>query len=182
MDLVFCGAAHPDDPSLTCEQTPEPPHEWHATKGLYSKEWRNEDYAMPPRAPRGSQRKTEAMVDIARRAQPVRHAVRLPSPTLRSSKVRRDHPDTSHNAAERIMPRSGTQRHAVLSLIAASDGLTDAEIQDGLRISESSERPRRIELVEQGWIEDSGVRRIYRGHEEAIVWVLTSQGRREWSS
>jgi hypothetical protein len=42
---------------------------------------------------------------------------------------------------------------------------------------ESSERPRRVELVEQGWVEDSGDRRLFDGHAEAIVWQLTAAAR-----
>lgn len=79
------------------------------------------------------------------------------------------HPDTSRAAALAVMPRTGTQRRRVFDYIVgcAGFGATDLELQNNLSLGGNSERPRRIELVEAGLIEDSGVRR--RGH---IVWVL----------
>jgi hypothetical protein len=51
-------------------------------------------------------------------------------------------------------------------------GATDDEVQDALHLSGNSERPRRLELVERGWLVDSGVRRPSRQHGPAIVWVF----------
>ncbi len=64
-----------------------------------------------------------------------------------------DHPSTSHEAAERVVPRSGTQRRKVLWAlsVAGFNGLTDEEIQHYLVMNPSSERPRRIELLNRGW-------------------------------
>lgn len=88
-------------------------------------------------------------------------------------KLAADAKDTSKKAAERVLPKTGTQRHAVLDFIQGSDmyGATDAEISFHLNIPENSVRPRRLELVEMGWIADSGLRRAVPGHEQAIVWV-----------
>ncbi len=83
------------------------------------------------------------------------------------------HPITSHQAAERILPRTGTQRRLVLSalsLAAPFNGFTDEELQDRLGMNPSSERPRRIELLTMGWIEDSGETRVTRSGAKAIVW------------
>lgn len=86
---------------------------------------------------------------------------------------------TSATAAALVYPKTGTQRQRVLQAITDSfDGLTDAQIQDRLHMTESTQRPRRVELVQQGWIRDSGRRRCYNGHSEAIIWVLTDTARR----
>jgi hypothetical protein len=86
--------------------------------------------------------------------------------------------DTSRRAAVTVAPKTGTQRHRVLTVLAASvDGLTDSQIQAYLNLYESSERPRRVELVAAGLVADSGRRRCYGGHGEAIVWELTDAGR-----
>lgn len=69
-------------------------------------------------------------------------------------------PATSRDAAKAILPRSGTQRRRVFdALCAFPDGLTDAQIQAALDMNPSSERPRRLELVEAGLVRDSGRRR-----------------------
>jgi hypothetical protein len=81
--------------------------------------------------------------------------------------------DTSVLAAWRAWPRSGTQRERVLRWVIdrGDHGATDDEIQDALRLSGNSERPRRLELVERGWLVDSGRRRPSYSHGPAIVWV-----------
>lgn len=65
-----------------------------------------------------------------------------------------DHPATSKQAARKISIKSGTQRHRVLHLIAGHgpDGVTDERIQS-YGINANSERPRRIELLEAGFVE-----------------------------
>jgi hypothetical protein len=80
------------------------------------------------------------------------------------------HPDTSRAAAERITPRTGTQRARVLDYVRwkGEDGATDHEVQQALSLDGNTERPRRIELVNAGHLEDSGRRR-----DGAIVWVVT---------
>lgn len=89
-------------------------------------------------------------------------------------------PETERAAAILTMPRTGTARIKVLAAIAgASDGYTDDELQVALAMNPSTQRPRRVELVEQGWIEDSGRRRKTRGGSQAVVWVLTEPGKRQ---
>ena len=87
-------------------------------------------------------------------------------------KVGRTHPDTSKQAAQRIEPASGTQRQHVLTAVTATypGGMTDEELQGELEMNPSSQRPRRGELVEQGWVEDSGQRRKTASGADAIVW------------
>jgi hypothetical protein len=39
----------------------------------------------------------------------------------------------------------------------------------------STQRPRRVELVEGGWVEDSGERRPTRSGMDAVVWRGTDK-------
>jgi len=94
----------------------------------------------------------------------------LDAPT---AKVRRDAPDTSRAAAARIAPKTGTKRRLVLDAITTSpDGLTDEEMQRLIPMSANTQRPRRVELVEGGFIKDSGRRRRTSSQDLAIVWVV----------
>lgn len=94
----------------------------------------------------------------------------LSDPTVdRVGKVRRDHPRTARAAALAATPRTGTARHRLLQAIAERPR-TDEELQDDLAMAANTQRPRRVELVEGGWIEDSGETRPTRSGQEAIVW------------
>ena len=73
MEIQLCGAVHPDDPRLTCGERPGL-HEFHSTLGAFAIRWPNEEYVMPPRAPLSRQSQIQMMVDIARNAEPERHA------------------------------------------------------------------------------------------------------------
>jgi hypothetical protein len=86
-------------------------------------------------------------------------------------KARRDGAPTSKAAAYAVAPRTGTQRRRVLDAIAHRAS-TDEEIQAALRMSGNTERPRRVELVEGGWIRDSGARRKSSTGSASIVWAL----------
>lgn len=91
-----------------------------------------------------------------------------------------DH-ETQRLAALRAYPATGTARRLVLDEIGGSlNGLTDEEIQESLHMNPSTQRPRRVELVEGGWIEDSTRRRLTSTKREAVVWVLTEAGRQQW--
>jgi hypothetical protein len=86
---------------------------------------------------------------------------------------------TTKAAALKVLPRTGTQRAEVLDAIigAGAYGMTDAELQRALGMNPNTERPRRVELVEGGWIADSGQRRASAGADLSIVWTLSLQGR-----
>jgi hypothetical protein len=86
-------------------------------------------------------------------------------------KARRNHPETSHNAAYAVEPNTGTLRRLVLEAIARQPR-TDEELQHDLTMNPNTERPRRVELVDGGWIEPSGEVRRTEGGAEAIVWQL----------
>lgn len=88
---------------------------------------------------------------------------------------------TSAAAARLVFPKSGTQRHEVFCYIARHGGATDEEIQMGIGIGPNSERPRRGELVDGGFVKDSGITRCQATTgNDAIVWVLTAKGQAEW--
>jgi hypothetical protein len=76
--------------------------------------------------------------------------------------------DTSRAAAVTVMPRTGTQRRRILDycIMRGTDGATDLELQHALNLDGNTQRPRRLELVHAGYLEDSGRRR--HGH---IVWI-----------
>lgn len=86
---------------------------------------------------------------------------------------------TTKLAALKVLPRTGTQRAEVLDAIigAGARGMTDAELQRSLGMNPSTERPRRVELVQGGWIIDSGQKRVSAGADLSIVWVLSLVGR-----
>jgi DNA-binding IclR family transcriptional regulator len=86
--------------------------------------------------------------------------------------VRRDHPDTSHAAAERILDAQPNLRRRVFNYIQSQQewGATDEEVQRALGMNPSTERPRRVELVELGLVADSGSRRRTESGRAAVVW------------
>lgn len=85
----------------------------------------------------------------------------------------RDASDTERAAAAKIAPRSGTQRAAVYNAIAFAGphGMTDWEIVDATGILRSAVCARRNELVRDGFVMDSGRRRLERTGSKAIVWI-----------
>ena len=79
--------------------------------------------------------------------------------------------ETSYGASVYAKPRTGTQRGAVLEMLMRRPA-TDVELQEWLSMSPNTERPRRVELVEGGFVQDSG--RVKRHHgREHIVWEAT---------
>ena len=80
---------------------------------------------------------------------------------------------TSQAAAERIEPTAHTLRAAVLRYITScgSDGATDDEIQHALSMTGNTERPRRRELEQAGWIYVSAETRRTAAGRKAAVWV-----------
>jgi hypothetical protein len=79
---------------------------------------------------------------------------------------------TSKAAGKSIEPHSNTLRwHVLRAIRAAGDlGCTDEELQTSLALNPSTERPRRIELVMAGLVEDSGGTRATESGRQATVW------------
>lgn len=95
-----------------------------------------------------------------------------PDPTVDRTSTGAGHPDTSHEAAERVLPRSGTQRAKVLRYFISiwPEGLTDEEVRIRLDLPFGSALARRNELMNDGWVKDTGQRRITEAGGRAIVW------------
>jgi hypothetical protein len=93
-------------------------------------------------------------------------------------------PETERAAAVSVYPRTGTARRRVLDFIygSGSHGATDEEIQTGLAMGANTQRPRRVELLNDGWIEDSENRRKTSTGTDAVAWVMTEVGRRAWTA
>lgn len=98
--------------------------------------------------------------------------------------VRRDAKPTSVMAALLTLPRTRTKRMAVLEAIAwaGEEGCTDDELYAILGVGPNTVRPRRVELLDAGWIEDARRRRKTSTGADAIVWVLTEQGATKWKA
>lgn len=84
------------------------------------------------------------------------------------------HSLTSIAAAASIIGGAARSRRRVYELLFSYGGLTDEEIQEALRMNPSTERPRRIELVELLLVRDSGLRRKTRSGRSAVVWEIRS--------
>ncbi len=82
------------------------------------------------------------------------------------------HSETSKAAALQAEADAPTWRGRVLRLLRETEaGLTDEEIQARLHMNPSTERPRRIELVNMRLVEDSGATKMTRSGRAAVIWV-----------
>jgi hypothetical protein len=83
------------------------------------------------------------------------------------------HSETSRAAAERIAPTAGTKRADVLAYIkeCGACGATDEEMQRGMPMPANTQRPRRIELVQMGFVKWGGATRATVSGDHALVWV-----------
>jgi hypothetical protein len=80
------------------------------------------------------------------------------------------HSVTSEAAAQAIKPTRVSLQQQVLNCLRVHDA-TDEEIQSVLRLNPSTQRPRRIELVNQGLVVDSGRTRKTKSGRNAVVWM-----------
>lgn len=83
------------------------------------------------------------------------------------------HSETSRETAERIEPDLATLRGKVLAHIrdCGSTGSTDDECQVALRMNPSTQRPRRVELSNAGWVSRTQATRPTRSGRNAHVWI-----------
>lgn len=83
------------------------------------------------------------------------------------------HPPTSHAAAQRVLPSTGTKRRMTYDLISASpDGLCDWELEAAFNWKHESASACRRSLVKDGWLIDSGrTRPVPDTGNAAIVWI-----------
>ena len=85
------------------------------------------------------------------------------------------HSATSKAAAVQAVPTARLERERVYNYIvgqqkAGGGGATDEEIADALGMNPNTARPRRIELVEQQRVQNSGTTRETRSKRPASVW------------
>jgi hypothetical protein len=80
---------------------------------------------------------------------------------------------TSEHAAAAAIPLTGKARVAVYEFVRwrGDHGATDEEIQDALGMNPSTQRPRRVELVESGHLVKSDRTRLTRARRPAVVWI-----------
>lgn len=81
-------------------------------------------------------------------------------------------------------PKAGTQRSRVLHFFVedhrhGGDGMTDLELSQRSGMLHYSAAPRRTELVEGGWLRESGRYRAGPSGADSIVWCLTERACRE---
>lgn len=88
----------------------------------------------------------------------------------------RRHPQTSFQAAARVLGRTGTARRRVLEALIDAEH-TDEELQQLLRMPANTQRPRRVELVEDGYVRATLVSRPTASGTLSIVWTATENGR-----
>ena len=83
------------------------------------------------------------------------------------------HSQTSRQSAQSIESTAQTLRAKVYGFIKDSGpyGATDEELQMVLDMNPSTQRPRRVELVEKGLVKDSGKKRKTKSNRLAVVWV-----------
>jgi len=82
------------------------------------------------------------------------------------------HSPTSRAAAGALGGRAGRLRAEVLEFLGRKGayGATDEEMQEGIPMGASTQRPRRVELVRAGLVRDSGATRGTRSGRRAVVW------------
>lgn len=77
---------------------------------------------------------------------------------------------TSEEAAARIAPEVTGLRRKVYEYIRARGRVTDEDICIALSMNPSTERPRRVELIQAGLIRDSGSVSLTRARRRAVLW------------
>jgi hypothetical protein len=79
---------------------------------------------------------------------------------------------TSKQAAVDISSARDTLRKRVHQYLVDNGPSTDEEIQLGLKMNPSTQRPRRVELVTAGAVRDSVIRRRTQSGRFATVWEV----------
>jgi hypothetical protein len=90
--------------------------------------------------------------------------------------ARTDAPETSKAAARAVSVRSGSGRGVLLRALRDAATLTDFEMQRATDLKPSTQRPRRVELVDLGLVRPHNT--LTRQHEGSAwtVWMLTPLG------
>lgn len=86
--------------------------------------------------------------------------------------VGKNHPDTAQEMQRKAFPRSGSYRREIYDLLKAREGLTDYELEDITGHPHQSASGARSMLKKDGWVRDSGKRRLNRFGNKVIVWEV----------
>ncbi len=81
------------------------------------------------------------------------------------------HSPTSKAAAEQIKRAISPLHNRILAALKLKP-MTDEEMQDSLKMSANTQRPRRRELQIMGKIMDCGQTRLCRSGRSAVVWRI----------
>ena len=161
MKTILCSEENPDQDGMACTK-PAHPFGMHAhdPSGTY---WEG----LPIPSKNGSAQNKQLMQAIVKSA-------RMPQDD--ATWISANHPDTSQMTLALFSGKSGTIRAKVFytNQDAGSKGATDDEIEIAISRSHQSTSGARNTLVKDGWIQDSGLRRLTRYGNQAIVWVATS--------
>ncbi len=84
------------------------------------------------------------------------------------------HSTTSERAAQQIAGSVDTMRRMILASLQAHGPMSDEQLQIGLSINPSTERPRRIELCKLGLVRDSGLTGKTRSGRACTLWVAST--------
>lgn len=110
----------------------------------------------------------------------------LPPVDAPDTRVGLHHPMTSHQAAQRALPKSGTIKAAIFAIIANRPyGATDDELEITLARTHQSVSSARNALARDGWIaplvdpEGRHVTRLTRSGNEAHAWTATEMARQQ---
>ena len=83
--------------------------------------------------------------------------------------IAREATHTSRQAALKAKPKTGKKRARVHAYLQQHPA-TDEQIETALNMSGNTVRPTRGTLVKDGHVIDSGLRRLTKAGNEAIVW------------
>jgi hypothetical protein len=120
--------------------------------------------------------------DVAQVVHALQHELQLAAAGL-VEHLTVEEPNTLPGAPRPVVLATGTQRSRVLEQLAhmADYGATDFELQADLSIGISSERRRRGELVDAGYVQAAmdGIGPVVRMHGSSpwTVWQVTASGR-----
>lgn len=82
---------------------------------------------------------------------------------------------TSRDAAEKVLPKTGSMRRLIYDLIEQEGGLTDYEIENLTRLSHQTASASRRSLVIDNLLEDSGQTRTNKNGNQCTVWITTGK-------
>jgi hypothetical protein len=80
--------------------------------------------------------------------------------------------ETSKQAADRVRSKVERDKDQIEAWLKVFGPATDQMIQDALGMDGSSERPRRIDLVNELRVVDSGLKMLTRSESWAVAWTV----------